>query len=185
MRLALILALLATPLAAKTLTPANPQPDTAALKPGLFVEYVPAPDVRTLDDARKWKAGKYRGPDLIGFDYPDTEPGENALTSDQAEKIIAHIKGYMRFDAPGSYELDFLSNDGIEAIIGGQEVSRFSGRQTCNNVGVETVQVPEAGWYEVKVLWYQRLNTSCLLMEWTPPGGELDWVPNENFAYVE
>ena len=44
---------------------------------------------------------------------------------------------------------------------------------------------PAPGWYEVKALWFQRLNTSCLLMEWRPPGAaEFDWTPNGNFAYA-
>ena len=173
----------AAPLA---LTPASPQPDAAALSPGLYVEYVYPPDVRTLHEANSWKAGKSRGPDLVGFDYPDTEEGETALTSDKAEYVVAHIRGYLRFDEAGVYELDFLSNDGLEAEIGGQVVSRVDGRQPCDNVGVETVSVPEPGWYEVKALWFQRLNTSCLLMEWkTPSAGEVDWVPNEAFAYAK
>lgn len=169
-----------------TLTPASPQPDAGALKPGLYVEYIYPPDVRTLREASEWKAGKTRGPDLVGFDYPDTAPGEHALTSDQEERVIAHIKGYLRFDEAGVHEIDVLSNDGISLMIGGQEVARFDGRQPCDNTGVTEVNAPEAGWYEVKALFFQRLNTSCLLMEWRPPSaGEMDWTPNENFAYLD
>lgn len=182
----LVLGAAAAAAAPLTLTPASPQPDPAALKPGLYVEYVYPPDVRLLSEAAEWQAGRSRGPDLVGFDYPDTAPGENALTSDQDEKVVAHIRGYMRFDSAGVHQIDMHTNDGLSLTIGGREVSRFDGRQVCNNTGATTVSVPEAGWYEVKALWFQRLNTSCLLMEWsTPSSGGFVWTPNDNFAYVE
>ena len=44
-------------------------------------------------------------------------------------------------------------------------------------------QVPQAGWYEVDILWFQRLVTSCLNMRWGPAGGQVKWVPDAQFGY--
>ena len=168
-----------------TLTPANPQPDEAALKEGLAVNYAYPPDVKSLKEADDWLGyGVEPGEPLIGFDYPDTEEGEKTLTSKNASYVVADISGYLRFDSAGVYEIDFLSNDGLKVEIGGQQVAFFDGRHPCENAGVAEVNVPEPGWYELKALYFQRLGTACLLAEWTPPGGELDWIPNENTAYL-
>ena len=45
------------------------------------------------------------------------------------------------------------------------------------------MQVPQAGWYEVDILWVQRLVTSCLNMRWGPAGGQVKWVPDAQFGY--
>lgn len=168
-----------------TLTPADPQPDEAALVEGLAVDYAYPPDVKTLREAEDWLGyGTEPGEPLIGFDYPDTEEGEIVLTSKNTVYVVANINGYLRFDEPGIYELDFLSNDGLKVTIGGQEVAFFDGRHPCENAGVTQVNAPSAGWYDLNALYFQRLGTACLLAEWTPPGGSLDWIPNENTAYL-
>ena len=106
------------------------------------------------------------------------------LTSDKAFYVVADIKGYLKFDKPGVYEIDFISNDGLRVRVGGQEVLYYDGRHPCETGGAIQVQAPEAGWYPIEMLYFQRLGTSCLLAEWTPPGGELDWIPNENTAHL-
>jgi len=165
-----------------TLTPANPQP--TGLTQGLKVVYGTANDIKDLSKA-KWATGKHGKPGqpLRGLSYPDTQLGEGALTSGVAEKVAAQINGYIKFDAPGTYDVDFVTNDGIRATIGGQVVGYFDGRQTCQPTFTETVQVPQAGWYEVDILWFQRLNTSCLNMRWGPAGGNVGWVPDAAFGY--
>lgn len=167
------------------LTPANPQPDEAALQEGLAVQYAYPADVKSLSQAEDWLGyGVETGEPLIGFDYIDTEDGEKALTSKREHYVVADISGYLKFDNAGVYEIDFVSNDGLQVWISGQEVTFYDGRHPCENAGVTEVSVPEPGWYELKALWFQRLGTSCLLAEWTPPGGSLDWIPNENTAYL-
>lgn len=164
------------------LTPANPQP--AAPKPGLSVTYAyPTDDIKTLADAQAainqyGKAGK----PLTGLDYRDTVEGQPTLTSDRAMNVAARIRGYVRFDAPGNYEIEFMSNDGIRATIGGQVVGLFDGRQACDTTRIVEVAVPQAGWYKVDALYFQRLGTACLHMRWGPSGGKRTWTPNSAFG---
>ena len=166
------------------LTPADPQPDAANLKPGLAVEYAYPADIKFLNDAESWfDYGSEAGAPLIGFDYPDTLAGEKTLTSKQAEQVIARIKGFIRFDAPGARQLEFLSNDGLSVTIGGVEVNRYDGRHPCESNGFIDVDVPAAGWYELEALYFQRAGTACLLMMWGEPGAELGWTPNDAFAH--
>jgi hypothetical protein len=167
------------------LTPANPQPDEAALQPGLAVKYAYPAEVRSLDQAESWLSyGTEDGPPLVGFDYIDTAPGENALTSNRAEYVVAAISGFMRFDKPGVQRLEFQSNDGLRVRIGGAHVYTYDGRHPCETSGWVEVNAPAAGWYPLEALFFQRLNTSCLLLQWEPPGEATEWTPNSVFAHI-
>lgn len=167
------------------LTPANPQPDEAQIKAGLAVKYSYPGDIKTLFEAEGWRShGPKAGPPLIGFDYPDTLPDEKALTSDSVQFVVAFIDGYMKFDKPGTYQLEFHSNDGLRVKISGQQVFEFDGRHPCQPGERASVNVPEPGWYPVEALYFQRVGTSCLLLNWAPPGEEWDWAPLEIYGYV-
>ncbi len=167
------------------LAPVDPQPDPSALAEGLAVAYGYPADVKTLRDAEYYAKDAEPAEPLIGFDYIDTEEGDIVMTSKQSIQVVAKITGFLKFDEAGVYQLDFISNDGLRVHIGGQEVSEFDGRHPCENAGVVEVDVPVAGWYPLEALYFQRVGTACLLAEWTPPGGELDWIPNENTAYLK
>lgn len=179
---ALATAALAAPL---KLTPANPQP--GGLKPGLTVKYAYAPEgrhIKYIADANKLLAsGAERGKALRGLDYRDTKKGQKTLTSKRAENVAASISGYIRFDKPGVYEIDFFTNDGVDARIGGKQVGLFDGRQTCDSTIVSEVEVPSAGWYKLSATYFNRLNTSCLMMRWAPQGKQMQWVPNNVFGH--
>lgn len=168
------------------LTPADPQPDESRIKPGLAVKYSYPADVKSLGEAESWRShGPKAGPPLIGFDYPDTLPEEKALTSDSVQFVIAFINGYMKFDKPGIYQLEFHSNDGLRVSISGQKVFEYDGRHPCEPGERASVNVPEPGWYPVEALFFQRVGTSCMLLNWAPPGEAWDWAPLEIYGYVE
>ena len=161
------------------LKPASPQP--SGLKSGLAVKYAYPPDVKSLNqDTRALKRAK-AGTPLKGLDYRDTAPGEKALTSKQEKHVAAAISGFVKFDSAGTYTIDFLTNDGLDARIGGQEVGHFDGRQTCQETRAVEVEVPQAGWYPVEITYFQRVGTSCLLMR--AGKGAPDWMPNSAFGY--
>lgn len=178
----LLLAACAAPIG--NLAPASPQPDAAALAPGLAVAYAYPRDVRNLGVARSYRGEARPGPPLQGLDYPDTKRGETALTSRQPERVVAFIDGWIRFDEPGAYKVRFWSNDGLEAKIGGAAVHVDDLRHACRNLGWRDVAIPEAGWYRVEAVWFQRLNTSCLMMDWRTPDGAEGRVPADRFAHV-
>jgi len=166
------------------LEPANPQP--GGLKSGLSVKYGYAAQgqhIKKLSDARAvLSSGAQNGKPLRGLDYRDTNIGENTLTSKRAENVAASVNGFIRFDKPGIYEIDFFTNDGLIAKIGGQRVGYFDGRQTCDSTVVAEIEVPSAGWYDFSAIYFNRLNTSCLMMRWATPGGGMKWVPNNVFG---
>ncbi len=168
-----------------TLQPANPQPSAGSLSKGLAVNYAELPShVRSLSPARKTleKNGK-PGTPLPGLAFDDTKEGDPTLTSGIAMQIGADISGYIKFDSAGTYTLDFLSNDGLEISIGGQEVGSYDGIHSCGYVGEIDVTVPEAGYYALEATYFQRKGTACLMMEWGPNSDGLDLVPNSAFFH--
>lgn len=165
-----------------TLTPANPQP--SGLKSGLSVTYAYPVDVKTLAQAKNALASAPEaGAPLAGLTYPDQGAGKNALTSKKATSVAAAINGYIKFDEAGVYSLKFYTNDGLDMRMGGQRVGYETDRTPCSSTGNTKVNVPQAGWYDVSGLWFQRLSSSCLEMEWTTPSGKKGAVPNSAFGY--
>lgn len=161
------------------LKPANPQP--SGLKSGLAVKYAYPPDVKTLNQAKRALKRAKPGTPLKGLDYRDTADGDLTLTSTKPHHVVAGISGYVKFDSAGVYTIDFLTNDGLDASVGGEQVGYFNGRQSCNETRPVQVEVPQAGWYELQATYFQRVGTSCLHMR--AGKGSPDWMPNSAFGY--
>ncbi|MEO0667472.1 MAG: PA14 domain-containing protein [Pseudomonadota bacterium] len=160
---------------------ADPQPTD--LSEGLSVVYALDANPKTLDDALDAMGSARPGKPLLGMDYRDTEDGTETLTSGKAHKVVAGISGYVRFDEAGVYLVDFMSNDGLQMSIGGQEVAYFDGVHPCEATETVEVEVPEAGWYEMEGVYFQRKGTACLLMR--AGIGEPQWMENDAFGYIE
>ncbi len=178
---AITMACMAAPLwsAPLELTPADPQP--TGLSDGLAVRYAYPPDVKTLAQAEALLDGATPGAPLAGLDYRDTEDGDMTLTSTSAHHVVAGISGYVRFDAEGTYVIDFLSNDGLKASIGGQEVVFFDGRHPCEESEAVEVTVPQAGWYPLEAVYFQRTGSACLHMRAGQDAPE--WMDNAAFGH--
>lgn len=161
---------------------------SANLKPGLSVRYAwggpPLAAINNLSAARVLLEKKAkRGTPLRGLDYRDRTEFEPTLTYKENYNVAADIRGYMRFDAPGIYEVETWSNDGVDATLSGQRIGYYAGRQPCEaNQRVE-VEVPEAGWYELKIVYFQKYMNKCLMMKVGKKGEDLQWAPNNIFGY--
>lgn len=165
------------------LQPANPQPSPKA---GLNVKYIGTGNqhkkIRDLSQAKSMLSKAQPGQPLQGLDYRDTNQGDNVMTFDGAYNVAAEITGYMRFDSPGVYELETWSNDGIEAFVGGQNIGYVTGIQGCEANQRTEVEVPKAGWYPLKIIYFQKLGTSCLMMKSGKKGERFTWTPNAVFG---
>ena len=166
------------------LAPADPQPSEADLAPGLAVAYAFGAGGRTLEEAKAKLRRAKPGEPLVGLSYLDSDPGDTTLTSGEAEKVAAAISGFIRFDAAGTFEIDFLSNDGLEASIGGQQVVFYDGVHSCDPAGATEVDVPTAGWYTFEATYFQRKGSACLMMDWNV-SGEMEPVPDAAFAFAK
>ncbi|WP_171100036.1 MULTISPECIES: PA14 domain-containing protein [unclassified Ruegeria] len=166
------------------LQPASPQPSNP--KAGLDVKYAwegnPPRKIQNLAKVEHLLKKAQPGPPLRGLDYRETNDGDPVLTYDKAYNVAAEITGYIRFDAPGIYELETWSNDGIDAWIGGQQVGYLNNRQPCDRNQRTEVEVPQAGWYPLHIKYFQKYVASCLMMKWGKQGERLTWTPNDVFG---
>lgn len=165
-----------------TLTPADPQPK--GLSEGLYVEYgYPGGKIRSLSDASSALKKGRKGRPLTGLNYADTNEGDLVLTSRREYQVAAAISGYVRFDAPGSYDIDFLTNDGLKVTLGGQPVAKYDGIHACSSTRITNVTVPKAGWYALEMTYFQKQGTSCLQMRMAPHGSKVKQVADSIFGY--
>ncbi len=167
-----------------TLTPADPQPAAGDLTPGLAVSYAYPKDVRLLEDAEDALESAKSGPPIRGLSYSENTEGDLTLTSEKASKVAAAISGFIRFDAAGTFEVEMISNDGLVASIGGQQVGLYDGVHGCEPAGIQEVVVPEAAWYPIEITYFQRKGSACLEMDWNVDG-RMGPVPDAVFAHIE
>lgn len=157
--------------------PADPQPNGTALEDGLAVEYYFAKynHIRELETWMKYKKGKPGDPIAM----LDSKVGAGTvLTSGVDDLVGAHITGFIGFDAPGTYRFQVTSNDGIRISLGGAEIYQDPNVHADRTSDPISVEIAEAGWYPLEVLYFEKKNTSTIQLYWSPPGGSsFDAVP--------
>lgn len=163
----------------------DPQPSAESLKPGLGVTYY-ANAFRSTDEIPGWakyKKGK-KGEPILMLDY-NVGDGD-VLTSGRVDEVGADIRGFIRFDQPGTYTMAMQSNDGVDLTIGGKSIIKDTDVHTDRFSDLVPVEITEAGWYPFHLLYFERRVTSTVELFWNPPGegGNMDFVPAEAFAHL-
>ncbi len=168
--------------AAEVARPAAPQPDAAALSDGLAVEYY-------YDDFRDTSLSNTaaRGPGEAGPPLPQLNYQSGigkVLTSDATDFVGAKITGFLQFDEAGRWELKVTSNDGVRLTVGEAMLFEDMAPHPDYDSPPLAIDVPEAGWYPVHILYYERKQTSTLRLWWKRPNAtSFDIVPAQAFKH--
>ena len=166
----------------KTLAPIA-QPDPASLAPGLSVTYY-FHLFNTVSEIPQWARNNksVEGTPLPALNY--SVGSGKVLTSDRTDGVGATITGLIRFPAAGRYVLAMQSNDGVSLSIGGQRILADPGVHTDRFSELVRVDIKEAGWYPLDLLYFEKRNTSTLQLYWAQEaaGESLRLVPPEAFA---
>ena len=167
----------------KTLDPVA-QPDPASLAPGLAVTYH-FHTFNTVSEIPQWARSNesVEGTPLPALNY--SVGSGNVLTSGRVDGVGATITGLIRFPAAGRYVLAMQSNDGVSLSIGGQRILADPGVHTDRFSELVRVDIAEAGWYPLDLLYFEKRNTSTLQFYWAQEaaGESLRLVPSDAFAY--
>ena len=74
------------------------------------------------------------------------------------------------------------SNDGVRLTIGGDQLHEDAKPHADRTSDSLPVEVREAGWYPIEIIWYQRKGSWALELTWSA-GGDFAAVPPENFGH--
>lgn len=150
-------------------SPASPQPDVAGLKDGLAVRYYfnRFTHIAELEDWMRADDGM-AGTPLPALDY-DMGIG-NVLTSTASDLVGAHITGFIDLARTGAYTFQITSNDGVRLSIGGVVLHEDPEIHPDTASPPLAMQVSEAGWYPLEILYYEKKGTAALKLAWQPPG---------------
>lgn len=179
-------ALLAAPLhaAAQTpitgLQPANPAPAADKLAPGLAVNY----HFDFIDRMQQLnEKGKTIGAPLTHLGW--NMGAGKILTSDKEDGVQAHIFGFIRFPAAGTFVFEVNSNDGVRLEIGGKRIWEDPDVHADRLSPPIPVQVPAAGLYPIKILYFEKRNTATLEVFWTTPGGQRTVIAGDALVHLK
>ena len=160
----------------------SPQPAVSELRPGLAVTYDYARRVH-VDDIEVLSNPVIGKPlDNIAHRTVDGM----VLTAKRAMMVAAHIRGLIRFEAPGTYTFRIESNDGVKARIGDQQI--WVDPEIHSNRWSPPIPlvIDAPGWYELWINYYQKKGTSALQLVWAIPGSESEThVPPEVLAHLQ
>ncbi len=181
-----VLALLLAPLpaAAQTpisgLQPANPAPAADQLAPGLAVNY----HFDIIDRLTQLnEKGKTVGAPLTHLGW-DMGHGK-VLTSDKTDGVQAHIFGFLRFPAAGTYVFEVNSNDGVRLEIGGKRIWEDGDVHPDRLSPPIPVQVAAPGLYPIKILYFEKRNTATLEVFWAAPGGQRTVIAGDAIVHLK
>ncbi len=165
---------------------ADPQPAAAEGKPGLAVRYYKS-FFRLIEEFVEWQTVDEGTP---GEPLPmlNYKTGDGfVMTSDINIGVGADISGFIHLDAPGTYSFVANSNDGFRLTIGDVKVLEDPDVHPDRYSNIASLEVDEAGWYALHMLYFQRKGTATLELYWKPPGQEdadFVFVPAEAFAHI-
>ena len=160
----------------------SPQPAVSELRPGLAVTYDYARRVH-VDDIEVLSNPVIGKPlDNIAHRTVDGK----VLTAKRAMMVAAHIRGLIRFEAPGTYTFRIESNDGVKARIGDQQIWVDPEIHPNRWSPPIPLVIDAPGWYELWINYYQKKGTSALQLVWTIPGSESEThVPPEVLTHLQ
>ena len=161
---------------------AEPQPTAAQLQPGLGVSYV----YGRFNHIKEFETKKLEpGKPLPQLDY---RMGDGAvLTTKERDQVGALITGFIRFEKAGTYGFDVTSNDGVRVEIGGKLLYEDPTVHSDDTSDRIDVKVEQAGWYPLKILYYEKKGTASLVLRWIEgeAKGKLVPVPAAAFAHLK
>ncbi len=162
--------------------PVTPQP--AAVMPGL----VPLYFIGMLEHVDNMPRGDALAKGRRGAPVTvlDAESTSGVLwDSDERRNYAVQMDGLIRFEQPGRYAFAAISNDGIRVTLDRHRIVDDPYVHPAHMSPVTWIEVPQAGWYPLKVQYFQKGGSAALKLLWQPPGATaLTTVPASAFGHL-
>jgi len=99
--------------------------------------------------------------------------------------IGIRMRGALHFPAPGTYTFQALSNDGIMMYLGDTLVVNDPTQHSDQLSKESSIQIPAAGWYPLRIDYFQRKGTAALKLYWKTPGSDaMSVVPASVYGHI-
>ena len=160
-------------------------PSAAGHAPGLAVDYYFGifNEIRELVDWME-QAKPKPGPPIAKLDYK-VGIGK-VLTSSSNDFVGAHVRGLIHLEHAGAYAFEVTSNDGVRIELGGEPLFEDPAVHADTTSDPIPLEAPAAGWYWLEILYFEKKNTSTLILKWRPPGAQaFEVVPEAAFMHAK
>jgi len=99
--------------------------------------------------------------------------------------VGVRMRGALHFPATGTYILQTLSNDGVVIYLNDKRVL-YDPTQHSDQLSPESaISVSVAGWYPIRIDYFQRKGTAALKLYWKTPGStEKVIVPGKALGHL-
>jgi hypothetical protein len=152
------------------------------MQPGLGVNYYYG-DFGHVDEVVEFAGRKDATPGdpLPKLDYRGGE-GKAVLNQKHKNLVGVIITGFINFTSSGTHQLQIRSNDGIRIAIGGLTV--YEAPEPHPNLLSDPVpvQVSEAGWLPIEIVYYERKGSWAIELMWQQ-NGKFVAIPETHFAH--
>ncbi len=153
------------------------------LEPGLSVVYVHGfwRNLYQMPSEERARKSGFQGEPIPNLNH---RFGEGPVfASGRAKGVGLYLDGFIKFEKPGNYEFQANTNDGFRLTVNGEKIIEDSIFHSDRLSKTETVKVNEAGWYPLKIQYFQRKGTATIELYWKRPGdAEKSIIPPEAFA---
>ncbi len=161
--------------------------EAKAVRPGLMPRYFTKFFARNVQRLPPDGSTGYKN-------WPGTEPilqlnnqfGHGKVFGSGTNRGIGiRMRGVFSFPEPGTYTFQALSNDGIKMFLA-QRLVVSDPEQHSDRLSPEaTVNIPEAGWYPVRIDYFQRKGTAALKLFWKIPNSTtMSIVPASAYGHL-
>jgi hypothetical protein len=156
------------------------------LQPGLSVLYFHA-FYRHIDEMPKGRMAIARG--IPGQPIPVLNhkfaKEEIVFQSGKFHGVGMHLDGFILFEKPGEYVFQANSNDGFRLFINDLRIINDPNVHSDRLSEKGIVKISEAGWYPLRILYFQRKGTAAIQLFWEKPGDKkMVIVPPEAYAHI-
>ncbi len=91
----------------------------------------------------------------------------------------------MHIEKAGMHEFEVTSNDGIKILLGRQQIYVNPGVHADWVSDPIPVEIGAPGWYPLEVFYFEKKNTSTIILKWKPPGAEtFEVVPASHLKHL-
>jgi hypothetical protein len=155
------------------------------LRPGLAVIYFDRQFVRHIDQLPQGENAANVGRPGAPVAQLNHQFGQaEVFQSGSNRGVGVEFTGYLKLDQPGRYRFQANSNDGFRMEIGGQRVVDDPAWHSDRLSAPGEYEVPNPGWYPVRMRYFQRKGTATLQLYWqTPRDPSFRIVPAEALAH--